>query len=619
MCGICGFISKKNISRENLIEMNNTMYHRGPDDSGEVVFKSDDFNIGLAHRRLSILDLTSAGHQPMLSKDKNIMVVFNGEIYNYNEIKKVLDYDFTSSCDTEVIIAAYLKWGISCIEKFNGMFAIAIYDKTLNKLFLCRDRIGKKPLYYWIDGCNIVFASELKPIMKLDSFIPLIDKTAVSKFMYYQYIPAPQTIFKNVYKVEPGEIVSFQKGKIEKCKYWNVIKNLTTSKLQYEDAKQVLKQMLLESCKKRMISDVPLGVFLSGGIDSSLVAALMQSISSVPIKTFSIGFNEKDLNEADRAKLIAKHLGTSHKELYLDDATLISFLDNLPYYYDEPFSDDSQIATMAVAKLAKKDVTVALSGDGGDELFCGYANYKSFLEGKLLRIIIIIISNIFKYTGLKNIKSLRKHLPDSINLYINSYKKESKTQFAVGFYQEIFNKLLDSSTSSNLYYNEAFTNNDVFNRMLLDQITYLPSDILCKVDRASMRYSLETRCPLLDYEVVEFANSLPFSYKYKDKIQKRILKDLAYDFIPKELLDIPKKGFGIPTKKLLLREKEKIFYYADIKRLKEQGLFNPEPMNKFINDYFGNTLGQYFKNVNPTNIVWSFYILQMWFEYYKIR
>ena len=617
MCGICGFISKRKISAEKLAEMNNTMRHRGPDDSGEIIMQSGAYSVGLTHRRLSILDLSKAGHQPMFSKDGLITVVFNGEIYNYNELKKEFsDYKFVSTCDTEIIIAAYLKWGIKAIEKFNGMFAIGIYDKRIDKLFLCRDRIGKKPLYYWCDEDNIVFASELKPIMKSPGFTTILNKRAIGKFMFHQYILAPQTIFENVYKVCPGEIVSFSNGNIEKTKYWSV-KGLT-SPLSYEEAKHKLKEMLLESCKKRMIADVPVGVFLSGGIDSSLVAGLTQSIAG-QIKTFSIGFNEEKYNEAEHAKKIATHLGTDHKELYLDESALFDFLAELPYYYDEPFADNSQIATMAVSKLAKEDVTVVLSGDGGDELFCGYDSYLDIFKNNRNINLAMIMKNFLDFTGLKNSKLIRNILPQNFNLFVDTYRKSLGTQFWLGYYEVALKALLNAETYSNLNFEEIkFTGNNVFNKMLNDQITYIPDDILCKVDRASMKYSQEVRCPLLDYEIVEFANSLPFEYKYKET-KKRILKDIAYDYIPKELLDRPKMGFAIPTEKWLKSKlQDKVRQFADVNRLKNQGLFNAETMNRFISDYFSGNIKLPLENLDNTRIVWSFYILQDWLEFYGI-
>lgn len=617
MCGICGFISKREISVEKLVEMNNTMYHRGPNDSGEIIMQREGYSVGLAHRRLSILDLSVAGHQPMNSKDDMVTIVFNGEIYNFNELKKeITDYHFVSTCDTEVIIAAYLKWGIKAIEKFNGMFAIGIYDKRVDKLFLCRDRIGKKPLYYWCDGDNIVFASELKPIMKSPGFIPVLNKKVIGKFIFHQYILAPQTIFENVYKVCPGEIVSFSKGSIEKTKYWGV--KGTTCSISYPDAKLELKEMLVESCRKRMISDVPIGVFLSGGIDSSLIAAIARSLDG-NIKTFSIGFNDEKYNEAQYAKEISKHLGTVHKELYLDESSLFDFLKDLSYYYDEPLADNSQISTMAVSKLAKEDVTVVLSGDGGDELFCGYDSYVDIINNKKNIKLATAMKIFLDFTGIKNNKLIRSMLPNNLNGFVDTYRKELGNQFWLGYYESLLRDLLIEETYSDLNFNEiSFTKNDVFNKMLNDQLTYIPDDILCKVDRASMKYSQEVRCPLLDYKIVEFANSLPFEYKYNGT-KKRILKDIVYEYIPNELLDRPKMGFAIPTEKWLKSKlKDRVRGFADINRLKNQGIFNPVNMNKFIEDYFNGTMAPQLVNLDNTRIVWSFYVLQDWLEYYGI-
>ena len=617
MCGICGFISRREISTKRLVEMNNTMRHRGPDDSGVIIMQNDAYSIGLAHRRLSILDLSEAGHQPMSSQDGLITVVFNGEIYNYNKLKEELsDYNYKSTCDTEIIIAAYLKWGIKAINKFNGMFAIGIYDKRIDQLYLCRDRIGKKPLYYWCDGNNIVFASELKPIMKSPGFVPIMNKKVIGKFLFYQYIPEPQTIFENVYKVCPGEIVSFSRGIIKKDKYWSI--DSVTKNIKYEDAKSQLKEMLLESCKMRVVADVPVGVFLSGGIDSSLVAALTQSIKG-NIKTFSIGFNEERFNEAKYAKDIAAHLGTEHKELYLDESSMFEFVEDLPQYYDEPFADSSQIATMAVSKLSREDVTVAISGDGGDELFCGYNSYLDVLTNKKRIRQALFVKKILDATGLKNSRTFRKLLPNNLNMFIDTYHKELGTVFWIGFYEQLLSNILVKEVYTNLNFDRiAYTDNEILNQMLLDQTTYLPGDILCKVDRASMRYSQEVRSPLLDYRIIEFANSLPFEYKYKD-IQKRILKDLVYDYIPKELLERPKRGFAVPVEKWLKNKlKDKVKTYSEINRLKKQEIFAPDAMNTFINNYFDEVEDSQFGHLDKTKIVWSFYILQDWIEYYGI-
>ena len=392
MCGICGYISKNRISEDDLRIMNDTMIHRGPDDSGVSIYEDKDgYSVGLAQRRLSILDLSPLGHQPMHSVNGRITIVFNGEIYNFLELKEELsDYPYKSQCDTEVIIAAYLKWGIDMVDHIHGMFAIAIYDRDTSDVYLIRDRIGKKPLFYWIEGENLVFGSELKPIMKCPGFKAKIRTDVISRYLYQQYIIAPDTIFKNVYKLEAGGILKFHLGEITKWKYWDVKKVYAEkSKDQvgsYEEAKEGLKQRLKKAVADRMIADVPLGTFLSGGYDSSLVTAMAQEFSDKPVKTFCIGFDVPSYNEAEYAKEVAKHLGCEHTELYISEKEMFDLVSSIPQYYDEPFADNSQIPSMLVSKLAKKDVTVALSGDGGDEFFCGYNIYDNVRQAQQLEI-----------------------------------------------------------------------------------------------------------------------------------------------------------------------------------------------------------------------------------------
>ncbi|MBQ9135815.1 MAG: asparagine synthase (glutamine-hydrolyzing), partial [Lachnospiraceae bacterium] len=347
MCGICGFVSKDTITLEQLKGMNNTMYHRGPDDSGEEIYPAaDGYAVGFAQRRLSILDLSPLGHQPMHSKDKRISVVYNGEIYNFQELKEELrDYTFTSTCDTEVIIAAYLKWGIDCINKFNGMFAIALFDRETQDVYLVRDRIGKKPLYYRWENGNLAFASEMKPIMTCPGFEKKIRTEVISRYLYHQYINAPDTIFENVYKLEPGSVLQFHAGQIKTWKYWDVKQVYHEQKANpvkdYNQAKEELKALLNRSVQLRMIADVPLGAFLSGGYDSSLMTAIAQSHSEQPVKTYSIGFNEEKYNEAKFAKEVAKYLGTNHTEVYISEKEMFDLVDSISAYYDEPFADSS--------------------------------------------------------------------------------------------------------------------------------------------------------------------------------------------------------------------------------------------------------------------------------------
>ena len=392
MCGICGFISKRSITLDQLKAMNDTMYHRGPNDSGEEIFEAKEgYCVGMAQRRLSILDLSMLGHQPMHSANERLVISYNGEIYNFLELREELkDYPFKSHCDTEVILAAYLKWGISCIDRFQGMFAISLYDRETNELYLVRDRIGKKPLYYWQKEDGLVYASELKPIIAHPDFPKQIRKDVIKRYMFQQCINEPDSIFENVYKVEPGGIVRFsvQTGKADKWKYWDIAEVYRRKKAEpvgsYEEAKEELKNILRDSVKKRMIADVPLGTFLSGGYDSSLVTALAQEASSEPVKTYSIGFNEEKYNEAKYAKEVANYLGTKHTETYIDEKTMFGLVESIPKYYDEPFADSSQIPSMLVSDLASRDVTVVLSGDGGDEFFCGYNIYDSVAKAQKL-------------------------------------------------------------------------------------------------------------------------------------------------------------------------------------------------------------------------------------------
>lgn len=631
MCGICGYISKKNITAEQLKEMNDTMYHRGPNDSGEEIYPaSDGYQIGFAQRRLSILDLSMLGHQPMHSDNKRISVVYNGEIYNFQELKKELaDYPFRSNCDTEVIIAAYLKWGISCIERFNGMFAIALYDRETQEVYLVRDRIGKKPLYYWYEDQNLVFASELKPIMKCPGFHGEIAKGVLSRYLFQQYINAPESIYQNVYKLEPGAILRFSKGQIKVWKYWDVKeayeKAQTNPVGSYEEAKEQLKDLLKQAVAARMIADVPLGSFLSGGYDSSLITAIAQEHSPEPVKTFSIGFHEEKYNEAKYAGAVAEHLGTNHTELYIDEKDMFELVDSIPKYYDEPFADSSQIATMMVSKLAREHVTVALSGDGGDEFFCGYNIYENVAQAQKLDVLGGMVHGICQIPGLKQ-AHIEDKLPFRVRVIAGNRAKESKTQFGAGNYivkaRAMVGELPEGEALPVHYLVESRygVDNWQIRRMLLDMDTYLPGDILCKVDRASMKYSLECRCPILDTKVMEFSYRIPHQYKYAGGDKKHILKDIAYDYIPKELLDRPKVGFGVPLDKWLREPlKEQLLDYSSYEYLKKQNIFDAAYVSDMIQKYVVTGDAGPATGANYSKLSWSFFVFQQWYEaYHKI-
>lgn len=624
MCGICGFVSKREISLEQLKAMNDTMYHRGPNDSGEEIFGiRGGKQAGLAQRRLSILDLSDLGHQPMHSQNGRVAVVFNGEIYNFRELRELLRaYSFNSNCDTEVIIAAYLKWGISCVERFNGMFAIALFDKETGELFLIRDRIGKKPLYYWLDGDNIVFASELKPITACPGFEGRIRRQVMRRYLYQQCINAPDTIYENVYKLEPGSILKYSADGVKTWKYWDISEVYARKKkdppMSYEQAKAELKDLLQKAVAKRMIADVPLGAFLSGGYDSSLMTAMAQEAGQEPVKTFSIGFHEEKYNEAKYAAEVAKYLGTRHTELYIGEKEMFGLVDSIPKYYDEPFADSSQIPTMLVSSLAAKDVTVVLSGDGGDEFFCGYQVYDAVGQAQKLDILGKMTYGVCSVPPLKKAGILEK-LPFKVRVVAGNHDRETKTQLGGDSYIRAIEKMLPEEGIPCKFPIESRypERNWQERRMLLDEETYLPGDILCKVDRASMKYSLEARCPILDVDVMEYSYSLPHSYKYKGGVKKRILKDIAYGYIPKTLLDRPKVGFGVPLDQWLRGPlKSRLADICELEFLRRQGLFHPEFTHSFIHRYLKSGDGGPGSGANFSKTAWSFFVFQQWYLTY---
>lgn len=627
MCGICGFVSKQNITLDQLKAMNDTMVHRGPNDSGEEIFPmKEGYQIGLAQRRLSIMDLSPKGHQPMHSPDGRVSVVFNGEIYNFKELKKELkDYPFQSSCDTEMIVAAYLKWGIDCIQKFNGMFAICLYDRETEDVYLVRDRIGKKPLYYEADGTNLVFASELKPIMTRQGFQRKIRKEVLSRFLFQQYINAPESIFEHTYKLEPGSILQFRYGLIKIWKYWDI--KQVYHKMQenpvtnYHQAKEELKALLKKSVAARMIADVPLGAFLSGGYDSSLMTAIAQEEANEPVKTFSIGFKEERYNEAGYAREVADYLGTDHTELYIDEKEMFDLVESIPAYYDEPFADSSQIPTMLVSQLAREKVTVALSGDGGDEFFCGYNIYENVRQAQQLDFLGGITHGFCSLPGCKQL-GLEQKLPFRVRVIAGNRNKEAKTQFGASNYIICANQMvLGEGLSCHFPIESSYqVSNWQIRRMLLDMDTYLPGDILCKVDRASMKYSLEARCPILDQEVMEYSFRMDHSLKYEKGNKKRILKDIAYDYIPKELLDRPKVGFGVPLDQWLRGPlKEQLTDMCSRDFLKRQGIFDADFTADMIENYLRTGDGGPATGENYSKLSWSFFAFQQWYQSYFER
>lgn len=632
MCGICGYVSKKPITIEQLTQMNDTIIHRGPDDSGVENYEiGGGYTVGFAQRRLSILDLSPLGHQPMHSKPvagttvPRISIVYNGEIYNYRELKKEIpEYEFVSTCDTELIIAAYLKWGKECVNRFNGMFAFALLDRETGELILARDRAGKKPLYYWLEEGNIVFASELKPIMAHPDFKKSINEKVLSRFLLQQCIMSPDSIFENVYKLTAGCVLTFKAGNAVTEKYWDVMEKYAQFSKDpvkdYVEAKEQLKSLLKDAVKRRMISDVPLGAFLSGGYDSSLITAMAAEISDTPVKTFTIGFGEKEYNEAVYAADVAAHLGTDHTERYIDEKEMFELVESIPKYFDEPMADSSQIPTMLVSSLARERVTVALSGDGGDEFYCGYNVYDTVATAQKLDAIGGMVNGVLSVTGLKK-TGLYNKIPLKIRVVAENRDKLTKTQLHSMGYIEAANGMVLCKDSIPCKYTVEDKYSSVDNwqvkRMLLDIDTYMCEDILTKVDRAAMKYSLESRCPILDKDVMEFSFRIPHEFKYSNGDKKHILKDIAHDYIPKELLDRPKKGFGVPLDKWMRGPlKELLVDYTDRDFLISQGLFDPEFTQNLVRTYLEKGDGGPATGRNYSKICWSFFVFQQWYEMY---
>lgn len=620
MCGICGFVTNRKVTLHDLEEMNHTMTHRGPDDHGEEIYQvNSDVCVGLAQRRLSIIDLSVRGHQPMHSPDSRVSIVFNGEIYNFQELREELSqsYSFQSTCDTEVLIVSYLKWGLQFVDHINGMYAMAIYDRELQSVILIRDRIGKKPLYYYVDDSSVVFGSELKALYQYPYFKKNIDRDVIESYLYRLYINGPNSIYENVYKVQPGQLIVISQHGIEKQKYWDTAEKNIECRANpikdYEQAKYEVERVLQEAVSRRLIADVPVGAFLSGGYDSSLICALAQSNLDRPLKTYSIGFYEEKYDEAPYAKEIAKYLGTEHVQQYVSEEDMFEVLSSIPKYYDEPFADSSQIPTMLVSKLAKRDVKVVLSGDGGDEVFGGYNIYTILQRAQKLR------EENEANGGLLKGETEWLSQPMEYRIVADYLNEDTKTQTGSPGYRESIKQILLQS-KNNFYYDfEKKYQEERYDitRMLLDLDTFFPDDILTKVDRASMKYSLECRCPIVDKNVVEMAFRLPWYFKDDQGNQKRILKDIAYQYIPKELLDRPKMGFSIPLDQWMRgRLKEQILDYSSRDFLVKQGIFDADRITELLQYYFTYGDGGKWSGKNYSKIVWPYFIFQQWYAEY---
>ena len=581
MCGITGFVSTKRIDHNAALDkMVTALHHRGPDNKG--VWFDERYGIGLGHARLSILDLSETGNQPMVSNSGRFTIVFNGEIYNNLSLKKQLNNEFNirwkGTSDTETLLNGIEKWGIDAtIQKSIGMFAIGIWDRQELTLTLIRDRMGEKPVYYgWINN-DFIFASELSAIKQFPGFSNKISRGSLTLYMSYNSVPEPYSIYEDIYKLSSGSCITFDKknNKIgEEKQYWSIEtmanqNNIPTFKGSADQAVSELEIKLREAVELQMISDVPIGAFLSGGVDSSTIAALMQSQSSSNIDTFSIGFEEKAYDESDYARQVANHLGTNHHEAFVSSRDALGMVPEIAKIFSEPFADSSQIPTLLVSQIAKRNVTVCLSGDAGDELFGGYGRYQLANRAwsgisKIPLPIRAGIKNLINYlpysfwhTVLRPLKGKK----NKIDLPVNFADKLLKASniFHMGdramFYHKGFMSnnitpsewLVDSTIHDTFFDRHKLNLRSYYSEMMAtDLMTYLPNNNLTKIDRSAMYHSLETRVPFLDHRVVSFALSLPLDYKIRDGVEKWVLKEVLYKYVPPKYFDRPKKGFAVP-------------------------------------------------------------------------
>lgn len=649
MCGISGYFTSPHTRSAGqmtteISRMTDAIVHRGPDDAGAWV--DAETGIALGHRRLSILDLSPLGHQPMASEGGRFIIVFNGEIYNFQQLRAELEtkgHHWRGHSDTEIMLAAFLEWGVDeATRRFNGMFAFALWDRQERVLHLGRDRMGEKPLYYgWVGG-TFVFASELKAIRQFPGFSPTVNRDALCSQLRFNYIPDPQCIYEGFHKLPPASLLSLKSpaDRPEPRLYWSireVVERGQDNPFQGTDAEAIdtFENLLKEAVGMRMIADVPLGAFLSGGVDSSLIVALMQAQSFRPVRTFTIGFDVPEYNEAGFAKDVANHLRTDHTEMYVTGKDALDTIQLMPALYDEPFSDYSQIPTYLVCKMARQHVTVALSGDAGDELFGGYSRYTvgrklwnqfAWMPPALKRATAGAMTLLSPHT-LNSLGRLARpvlppklhHIPfgdklhklaevvaapgmETLYLTLMSHWKQPE-QIVIGG-KDPQTSITDTQSWPRVC--------DFTHRMMhLDMETYLPGDILAKVDRAAMGVSLEGRIPLLDTKLIEFAWSVPLSMKVRDGKGKWLMRETLYRHVPKPLIDRPKRGFGVPLEHWLRGElKEWASDLLNESRLKREGFFNPAPIRRKWLEHQAGTRNWHF-------YLWDVLMFQAWLSAQK--
>lgn len=633
MCGIAGICNYGDNPIENIEAMNRMLLRRGPDAGGYWLDEKE--KVVLGHRRLSIVELSEAGAQPMVSNSGRYVIVYNGEIYNGQQIKERLSakhessnrlFSFRGTSDTEILLEAIESLGIQeTLLMAKGMFAFAVYDRDEKALYLSRDRIGEKPLYYGMVGNSFVFASDLAAIKAVEWFHNEINTEVLGLYFRYGYIPQPYTIYRGIWQLKPGTYLKIKApfAEWEEKSYWDILQVAESGQENLfcgteQEAAEQLEILLKEAIRGQMRADVPLGAFLSGGIDSTLVVSLMQSMSDKKIRTFTVGFEEQGYNEAQYARETAGYLGTEHTELSVGFSDVMDVLTHLPEAYTEPFADSSQIPTMLVSKMTKQHVTVSLSGDAGDELFCGYNTYKDMEQG--LRIVQgkagFLPQRMRKGIGRLCGAVSNAHTPllykvagcfsvDSAESY---YRMMGNTDCRIPYLP----KSKAVSPCSNDMYADGFLKDARHNLMLMDMLQYLPDDILVKVDRAGMYYSLENRIPLLDKDVIEFAWKLPIQYKFQDGITKKPLRHILYRYVPKEMMERPKKGFGIPVSEWLLE--------GELHEWAESIMSDARPGAKeFLNlKYVDSIWKDFLANHKWNPVIWYILMLEQWMLYVKL-
>ena len=633
MCGFLGFINFNEINKDNLIELSNHLHHRGPDSDSYYI--NQDKKIYLCHKRLSIIDVSSNASQPMFSQSKRFIIMFNGEIYNFKYLKNkyLSNYKFQSSSDTEVILGLVELFGFNkTIEKLEGMFAIALFDIKENKFFLTRDRFGEKPLYYYnSDNSNkLFFTSDLLFLKKSNLFNNKINLNALGLYFQYNYIPSPYSIYQNIYKVKPGEIIEYNilNYKIKKNIYFDskTLFNKNKTNLNFDESSSKLDNLLSNKINDQLTSDVPIGTFLSGGIDSTLITTIISKKFIKKIDTFTIGFDNNDFDETLKAKKIADYLGVNHHVEYLNNKNIIDTIDKIPHYFSEPFADSSQIPTLFLSEITRKKVKVALSGDGGDELFGGYNRYLfaiSYLN-KIKKIPYLLrsaTSNSLYYLNKFYVLKFILNLSNTRNKYAYFNNKIEKTIKLINFKNnfDYYNILTTNNINKNLLkFKHIFNHNPALDTLNFDEnlyekltngdiLTYLPDDILCKVDRSSMASSLEVRTPFLNHEIAKFATSLPHEYKINKNNTKIILKDIIKKYLPEHLINFPKHGFTFPLN-ILINTTLKEYFYDNLNSNSLSDFFDKKEILNLLNSHNN-------KYNDNSTLLWSILMFKKWIEY----